>query len=351
MRDVGGVGNLRFLQHGRCGGSFLYRPGRIVKLSDRELIGLLEEIAGVTRQGRSWSDGLTVLRDQHVGRIRRATDAVLRNLSAGQPAEDAIADMTGARRPMVRAAMSASLQTGSAGPVADLARALRMDRERERRALRALVYPVTSLMLTYALFWLAIRFVLPRFMNTEPSADAALDQIRPALPLSVVNALQWVSEHPAGLPLLAVGACVVWWLWSRLRYGRFQMPLVASPGFESAWALFADCLAVHLQAGTLLDDAVAQSRAVAGLSATVKMPGLLDTTVHQLERPVDVHTAAKTLKTLSDWYDERAMRRESFWCEVFPSLVGVVGMSVICLVIGMGFMIPLYEAALEVASP
>lgn len=322
-----------------------------MKLSDRELISLLDEIAGLTRHGRSWAEGLTAMRDQHVGRIRRVTQTVLDQLSAGQPAEDAIADLTNSRQPMVRAALSASLQTGSAAPVSDLARAIRVDRDRGKRAFHALVYPLISLVMAYAMCWLAIQSMLPRFLNDGPSAEPALDQIRPALPTSVVALLQWIGEHPFAIPMIGIGIAVAWWIWSRFRYGRFQMPFVASPGLESGWALFADSLAVHLQAGSLLDEAVAQSRQVAGLSPDARMPGLLRSAVEQLEKPTDVLTATKTLKTLSDWYDERAIRRELFWCEVFPSLVGVAGMASICLVIGLGFMIPLYDAAVKVASP
>jgi general secretion pathway protein F len=245
------------------------RPIGAVSLDD--LIALNDEIVALIRAGVPLERGLVGLSGDLPGRLRRITAALASRMSQGESLAAAMAAEPQTFPPVYRALVTAGLRCGRLGPVLEgLANSARKLREVRQIMLMALLYPLGVVLLAFGLFTFLVVVLLPAFPPLyDRRAPTGLEKL-----LSIgEHASVWGPIVPIAIVLLFA----LWWYRSSralvLQTGGSGGILSSMPGVRSLVASaqaasLADVLALLLEQGVPLDEAVQLAAGTVGDPAT-----------------------------------------------------------------------------------
>jgi len=245
------------------------RPIGAVSLDD--LIALNDEIVALIRAGVPLERGLVGLSGDLPGRLRRITAALASRLSQGESLAAATAAEPQTFPPVYRALVTAGLRCGRLGPVLEgLANSARKLREIRQIMLLSLLYPLGVVLLAFGLFAFLVMALLPAFPPLyDRHTPAGLERL-----MSIGGRIGvWGPIVPIAIVLLFA----LWWYRSsralvlQTSGGRgllSSMPGVSSLLASAQAASLADVLALLLEQGVPLDEAVRLAAGTVGDPAT-----------------------------------------------------------------------------------
>jgi general secretion pathway protein F len=226
-----------------------------------QLIALSDEMAALVRTGVPLDRGLVAAGRDVRGRLGRLAGDVGGHLERGEELAEAIRSGGGSMPGFYRAVVEAGLRSGRlAKALEGLADYARRFAETRRAIGLALIYPVMVLLVGYGLFVGFIVWVVPRIASMAASLRVEGQ--------GTVGAFVWLGNHLAyWTPIVPAAVLLVVIAWFRsgramtLRPGRLGGLLRLVPGMRSILALaqtadFADLLALMVEHGVPLDDAV-----------------------------------------------------------------------------------------------
>ncbi len=322
----------------------------MMQLATHNLSQLLDEIAAMIAADRPIAAGLFELSDRSLGRFGRVAKGLAKRLQAGESPGNAIASISGNASPQVSAAFELVQRSGSAAPIRSVARSLRTHSETQTQLAIALVYPVITLCIAYFI----VTLVIPWFVLCNSHVELGTPSIHP----QVLAALQFMREH-FWLPPLVLGLLALAWF----LYVHFSSTRVwfSRSRADARWALFCDLLALHVEAGTPMSDAVAAAakvsgdasfsdrvtRAVSERAESAFLPPMLRWSLSRLNGATgggeSIGDPALELRLLGDWYREQSLSRQRFWIDWFPVLVSIFVMTTVIIVVLLVTILPLYR--------
>jgi general secretion pathway protein F len=235
-----------------------------------DLIALNDEIVALIRAGVPLERGLVGLSGDLPGRLQRITATLAKRLNQGESLTAAMAAEPQTFPPVYRALVAAGLRCGRLGPVLEgLANSARKLREVRQIMLMSLLYPLGVLLLVFGLFAFLVVALLPTFSDLyDRRPPAALERLLslgehfgvwgPVVPIAIVLvfALWWYRSSRA-LVLQTGGGGLL-----------SSMPGVRSLLASAQAASLADVLALLLEQGVPLDEAVRLAAATVNDPAT-----------------------------------------------------------------------------------
>jgi type II secretory pathway component PulF len=219
-------------------------------MDPNDLIALNEEIAGMARAGLPLDQGLAALaREMGKGRLRSVTEALAKDLQAGQSLPEALARQRGRLPPFYAGLVAAGMRTGRISEVlATLTLYARSLVSLRTLIADALFYPTIVLIFAVGLFGFFCLVVLPQF-------DQIFRDFELRLPL-LTELILSLGRHPLQrvvFPALAagLGALLLYghmrfrepghFLWAQVLY---SLPLVGTLMRSARLAAFSELLAI-----------------------------------------------------------------------------------------------------------
>ncbi len=325
-----------------------------MQLSSQNLSLLLNEVSAMVAANRSIAAGLFELGDRSLGRFGAVARHLSKRLDAGESAESAFASVSGRASSEVSTAFRMLEQVGSAAPIGCVARSIQRRQETRVQLAIAAIYPFLTLFIAYCVVvWVLPWFVLNHFYD-DFLGTRGLD-------LRLTAGLRWLQSNFWIPPLIAIGVGVVWFFAVAPRLGMAGLPGFGRAFREDRWALFCDLMALEIEAGVPMSEAISLAAGAAGdasfRSATVAattgesarlLPPLLRWTLQRMIPPgiaADgvVSDHANEFRLLADWYRDQAQTRHRFWIEWLPVIAVVAVMLTLILYLLTTMLMPLYS--------
>ena len=237
-------------------------------VSLEQLIALNDEMAALARAGVPLDQGLLHLGRDLPGRLGRIATTVAQRLHQGQDLAHALDDAS--LPPAYRAVVTAGLRSGRLALALEaMASLLRRVAQSRRLVIGALVYPLLVLAVAYSLFRFTVSKCLPVMARLYESDY-------PDHPIAVYG--RWLTQNAtfwlSWLPLVVVGALLLWWLRTRsatwleyrgtARAWAKDRPSVKNLIYAGRVATFAEVLAVLIEQQVPLPDAVSLAADASG---------------------------------------------------------------------------------------
>lgn len=238
-----------------------------------QLAALSDEIAALARSGVPLDRGLKELGRELPGRVGTMSEEISRRLSAGQPLDDIVGDLSGGLPDAYRHVLLVGLKAGRLpAALESVAHTARRVSELRRSMGLALIYPLIVLSLTWVLGLFVMVQVAPvmlrmltEFKVTTPAAEALFESLA-----------RWLPLWGALLPILF--AVYLAWVWRRsgqaargldlhplLSFGA--LATLAKLQRASRGASLAELLVLLTNSGVPLPDAVELASAAVGSKA------------------------------------------------------------------------------------
>lgn len=252
-----------------------------------DLIALSEEMSALVRSGIPLERGLLNLGRDIPGQLGRTTRRLAERLHRGEELSEALAAEQGAFPRVYEVVVQAGLKTGrlslalegvavAARRLADLRRALGL----------AIVYPLTVFLLAYGLFVMFVVRLAPELQRAYAGFNLS--------PHWLLDSLVWLGTSAGAwgpiLPMVLLAMGFVWWresgralLVNPTRAARVLgwIPWIGKLIRYSHGAMFAEVLALLLEHGTPLDDALQLAGEASGDADTLLCTRRLAETVRQ----------------------------------------------------------------------
>lgn len=316
-------------------------------LSTSQLALLLDEVAQLASAQRPLALSIGELDRRGMGKLGRVAGKISQRLAAGESMEHAISDHAGQLGKRTAAVLKAVTRTGSIEPLFQFAKALRQRESIRVQAIAASIYPIVSILIGYLLLSVVMTTVI---IQSQPGDVVTLRGPESAASLlSVVRFCEawrnafWVP------PLIAAIGLVAWLIYSRWRYGEMMMPWLVRAANRRRWAEFCDSMSGEVESGSVGDDAIIASAAIAGNDRFVQsirnaleqnvsteavsdssggaLPPLIGWLIatqkeisHQSLQSSDLATQ---WRVLGNWYRQESLRLTRGWVEFVPAIVGV----------------------------
>lgn len=225
-----------------------------------QLVALNDELAALARAGVPLEQGLAGLGGDVPGRLGRISTALSQRLQDGESLPEALERETNLP-PAYQAVVAAGLRSGRlAVALEGVSSVVRRAAETRRMVLVAWVYPLCVLLLAYGLFLFTL-------LKCQPAILAAYDGMlrRPETFGPLRTLIQTAACWAPWFPVVVLVAWGGWWLRARSAWsleGRRSWPVLsrrfALSHMQQAGRLatFADCLALLVEQGVPLPEAI-----------------------------------------------------------------------------------------------
>lgn len=248
-----------------------------------DLIALNEEIAGMARAGLPLDRGLAALaQEMGRGRLRQVTEALAKDLRAGQTLPEALERQSGHVPPFYAGLITAGIRTGRVWEVlATLTAYARSLVELRTTIVDAFFYPAIVLLFAFGLFGFMCFFVVPQF-------DQIFREFQMTLPAATEVVLV-IGRQPLGRIVLPIVALALGFFMLRLimlstepgRYlwaqAVYTVPVVGTLIRAARLAAFTELLAILVDHETPLPEAFR----LAGEASSEPVMAITSRLVHQ----------------------------------------------------------------------
>lgn len=233
------------------------------RVSTDELTALAGEIAALARAGMPLEAGLSSLKSDLPRRLGNATSEVAARLERGESLTQALATIHSPGSPLLLAVVEVGLRSGRLpAAVEQLTQVTQMRAELRKQSLLALIYPIVVVAIACAVVVLFAMAVLPRMAEAFGSLRVPIDSISASL-------LRADSIKPAGwlgiaAAVILLAALLLWgipalqsWVWRRPGARSWRVPVYGRLFAETQTSYFAAILALLVDHGMPLADALA----------------------------------------------------------------------------------------------
>lgn len=335
-------------------------------MDDESLAMLLDEVTVLAASERPLTLALADLEDAAMGKIGRAARTVRERLEQGQPASVAIAALSQTYQAPIRGAMQVMARTGSTQPLRETVRLIRDANERRRQLGLATINPLLSLIVSAAVAFLVIPWILVSLAEAE--------LIKTAFSPTVVEISQTLvrqSTLVAAIMLLVIavmGAFFVAWqrrvdrdndaAGEQARFCRWLAMQIANVPSSGVGAGQAIEMAAEVVGGRFAASWTPVLENIRGGSQSAESLAMPESTFEPVGQCIvdlvaarrDRESIAIDLQRLSESYTAQSRRRRTWWIETVPkSIAGIVMIGVIVVLV-QAIIAPLLEVIGEVGT-
>ena len=299
----------------------------VVKIRDRQLADLLEEIAAAMRVDAPLAATFKSLSERRLGRVAKLASQLEGDLGRGRSLSEALLSNQSDVLKRAGAAVKVAEQTGNEKVLDDLALAFRSRANQKRAADLAWFYPVLLLLMVYG----TITFVATPTVLGHHGRGVSW-------PEPVVQVCQFLNRHPWA-PLAVFGAAAV---------AAIALKRTSRMSQQTRIGLFCQTLADQIDGDVPEQQAIETAVKVSGDHPYSEATSVSDLKplLNEVQLPIsDVPGATvkqqhvANLKFLANVFYDKARRSEFFLSRVVPRLAtvligcGGIGLYVVCIIL------------------